>query len=84
MLERYGVVTREAVLAEGVGGGFASVYGVLKAMEESGTVRRGYFVGGLGAAKRSSGFPASTRSSVAAARWMVSPSGTQAPRLSPR
>jgi ATP-dependent Lhr-like helicase len=51
MLERYGVVTREAVLAEGVGGGFASVYGVLKAMEESGTVRRGYFVGGLGAAQ---------------------------------
>jgi ATP-dependent Lhr-like helicase len=51
MLERYGVVTREAVLAEGVGGGFASVYGVLKAMEESGSVRRGYFVAGLGAAQ---------------------------------
>jgi ATP-dependent Lhr-like helicase len=51
MLERYGVVTREAVLAEGVGGGFASIYGVLKAMEESGSVRRGYFVAGLGAAQ---------------------------------
>jgi ATP-dependent Lhr-like helicase len=51
MLERYGVVTREAVLAEGVGGGFAGVYGVLKAMEESGSVRRGYFVAGLGAAQ---------------------------------
>jgi ATP-dependent Lhr-like helicase len=51
LLERHGVVTREAVLAEGVGGGFASVYGVLKAMEESGSVRRGYFVAGLGAAQ---------------------------------
>jgi ATP-dependent Lhr-like helicase len=51
MLERYGVVTREAVLAEGVEGGFAGVYGVLKAMEESGSVRRGYFVAGLGAAQ---------------------------------
>ena len=51
MLERYGVVAREAVLAEGVEGGFAGVYGVLKAMEESGSVRRGYFVAGLGAAQ---------------------------------
>jgi ATP-dependent Lhr-like helicase len=45
------VVTREAVLAEGVVGGFASVYGVLKVLEERGRVRRGYFVGGLGAAQ---------------------------------
>jgi len=51
MLERYGVVAREAVLAEGIEGGFAGVYGVLKAMEESGSVRRGYFVAGLGAAQ---------------------------------
>jgi ATP-dependent Lhr-like helicase len=51
LLDRYGVLTREAVLAEGVPGGFASVYGVLKAMEESGKVRRGYFVAGLGAAQ---------------------------------
>ncbi len=51
LLERYGVLTREAVLAEGTPGGFASVYGVLKAMEESGKVRRGYFVAGLGAAQ---------------------------------
>jgi ATP-dependent Lhr-like helicase len=45
------VVTREAVLAEGLAGGFASVYPVLKAMEEAGRVRRGYFVAGLGAAQ---------------------------------
>src|SRR5207247_5309921 len=40
LLERHGVVTREAVLAEGLGGGFASVYPVLKAMEEAGRARR--------------------------------------------
>ena len=51
MVERYGVVTREAVLAEGVSGGFAGVYGVLKVLEERGQVRRGYFVDGLGAAQ---------------------------------
>jgi ATP-dependent Lhr-like helicase len=50
LLQRFGVVTREAVLAEGGAGGFAAVYGVLKAMEETGAVRRGYFVAGLGAA----------------------------------
>ncbi len=51
LLERQGVVTREAVLAEGIAGGFASVYPVLKAMEEAGRARRGYFVEGLGAAQ---------------------------------
>jgi ATP-dependent Lhr-like helicase len=51
LLERYGVVTRECVLAEGVPGGFASVYPVLRAMEEAGKIRRGYFVEGLGAAQ---------------------------------
>ena len=51
LLERHGVVTREAVLAEGLAGGFASVYAVLKPMEEAGRVRRGYFVDGLGAAQ---------------------------------
>ena len=51
LLERHGVVTREAVLAEGLAGGFASVYAILKPMEEAGRVRRGYFVDGLGAAQ---------------------------------
>ncbi|MGK0313512.1 MAG: ATP-dependent Lhr-like helicase, partial [Ilumatobacter sp.] len=51
MVERYGVVTREAVLAEGIAGGFTSVYGVLKVLEERGQIRRGYFVDGLGAAQ---------------------------------
>jgi len=51
MLERHGVVTREAVMAESLTGGFTSIYGVLKTMEERGQVRRGYFVDGLGAAQ---------------------------------
>jgi ATP-dependent Lhr-like helicase len=51
LLERHGVLTREAVLAEGVPGGFTAVYGVLKVLEERGQVRRGYFVAGLGAAQ---------------------------------
>ncbi len=51
LLERHGVLTREAVLAENIVGGFASVYPVLRAMEESGRARRGYFVDGLGAAQ---------------------------------
>ena len=41
LLERNGVLTREAALAEGVEGGFAGVYPVLKALEERGHLRRG-------------------------------------------
>jgi ATP-dependent Lhr-like helicase len=51
LLERHGVVTRESVLGENVPGGFAAVYPVLRAMEEAGKIRRGYFVEGLGAAQ---------------------------------
>jgi ATP-dependent Lhr-like helicase len=51
LLERHGVLTREAVRAEAVPGGFAGVYPVLKTMEESGRVRRGYFIAGLGGAQ---------------------------------
>lgn len=49
LLARYGILTREAVGAEGIPGGFSAVYDVLKALEESGRIRRGYFVAGLGA-----------------------------------
>jgi ATP-dependent Lhr-like helicase len=48
LLQRHGVLTREAVVGEGWPGGFASLYPVLRAMEESGRIRRGYFVEGLG------------------------------------
>ena len=51
LLDRHGVVTRGAVMAERAPGGFSAVYQVLKAFEESGRVRRGYFVEGLGAAQ---------------------------------
>jgi ATP-dependent Lhr-like helicase len=51
LLERHGVVTRGAVVAEGIAGGFAGVYPVLAALEERGAARRGYFVEGLGAAQ---------------------------------
>jgi len=49
LLARHGVLTREAVASEGTSGGFGVVYPVLKAMEEAGRIRRGYFVAGLGA-----------------------------------
>ncbi len=49
LLHRYGVLVREAPEAESIPGGFSAVYPVLKAMEESGRVRRGMFVAGLGA-----------------------------------
>jgi ATP-dependent Lhr-like helicase len=51
MLERHGVVIRGAVVSERPPGGFAAVYKVLSAFEESGRCRRGYFVDGLGAAQ---------------------------------
>ncbi|MDT4940682.1 MAG: ATP-dependent helicase Lhr and Lhr-like helicase, partial [Pseudonocardiales bacterium] len=51
LLDRYGVVTRGSVTGERIAGGFAAVYPVLKAAEESGRARRGYFVDGLGAAQ---------------------------------
>ena len=51
LLERYGVVTRGAVMSEGVPGGFALTYRVLSTFEDTGRARRGYFIDGLGAAQ---------------------------------
>jgi ATP-dependent Lhr-like helicase len=51
LLQRYGIVTRETAAQENVPGGFNAVYEVLKALEASGQVRRGYFVAGLGGAQ---------------------------------
>jgi ATP-dependent Lhr-like helicase len=51
LLDRHGVVTRAAVLAEGIPGGFSAVYGELRLMEEAGLCQRGYFVEGLGGAQ---------------------------------
>jgi ATP-dependent Lhr-like helicase len=51
LLDRHGVVTRGAVMAERVSGGFAGVYRVLSAYEDAGRCRRAYVVEGLGAAQ---------------------------------
>jgi ATP-dependent Lhr-like helicase len=51
LLERHGVITRDAVRAEGIPGGYGAVYGELRALETLGLCRRGYFVEGLGGAQ---------------------------------
>jgi ATP-dependent Lhr-like helicase len=51
LLERHGIVSREVAAIETLPGGFSAVYPVLRAMEEAGKVRRGYFVEGLGGAQ---------------------------------
>jgi ATP-dependent helicase Lhr and Lhr-like helicase len=49
LLARFGVVARETIQGEALPGGFSAAYPVLRAMEESGRIRRGFFVEGLGA-----------------------------------
>ena len=49
LLARYGVLTREVATAEGITGGFSAVYDILKALEDAGRIRRGYFASGVGA-----------------------------------
>jgi len=51
LLARYGVVSRETAAAEWIPGGFGAVYTVLKALEDAGRVRRGYFAADVGAAQ---------------------------------
>jgi ATP-dependent Lhr-like helicase len=51
LLERYGIVTREQVLAEGIRGGFAMLYDTFTKLETLGVCRRGYFVEGMGGAQ---------------------------------
>ncbi|HTU94589.1 MAG TPA: DEAD/DEAH box helicase, partial [Solirubrobacteraceae bacterium] len=51
LLERYGIVTREQVLAEGIPGGFSGIYAELSQLETLGVARRGYFLEGLGGAQ---------------------------------
>jgi ATP-dependent Lhr-like helicase len=51
LVERHGVLTRDQIAREQVEGGFSAIYPVLKAMEEAGKVRRGYFVDGQGGAQ---------------------------------
>jgi ATP-dependent Lhr-like helicase len=51
LLERYGIVTREQVLAEGIRGGFAGLYDTFSSLETLGICRRGYFIEGMGGAQ---------------------------------
>src|SRR6478736_3289525 len=51
LLNRYGVLTKGAVGAEEVPGGFAMLYKVLTAFEDAGRCQRGYFVESLGGAQ---------------------------------
>ncbi|MGI9528725.1 MAG: Lhr family helicase, partial [Acidimicrobiia bacterium] len=51
LLDRYGVVTRDVVLAEGIVGGFSGLYPAFSSLEDIGTVRRGYFIEGMGGAQ---------------------------------
>jgi ATP-dependent Lhr-like helicase len=90
LLDRHGVVTRGAVMAEHVAGGFAAVYRVLSAFEDAGRVRRGYFVEHLGAAQfatagavdrlRGMGAPA-PRAAPPTSLWDVPPPPATAPAL---
>jgi ATP-dependent helicase Lhr and Lhr-like helicase len=51
LLERFGVVTREAIRSAGLAGGFTAYYPIFKAMEQAGKIRRGYFIAGMGGAQ---------------------------------
>jgi len=51
LLVRHGVVTRDVTAIEQLPGGFSSMYPVLRRLEETGRIRRGYFIAGLGAAQ---------------------------------
>ena len=51
LLARHGVVTRDMTTIEQVPGGFSALYPILRRLEETGRIRRGYFVAGLGAAQ---------------------------------
>jgi len=51
LLSRHGIVTRDVTAIEQLPGGFSSMYPVLRRLEETGRIRRGYFVAGLGAAQ---------------------------------
>jgi ATP-dependent Lhr-like helicase len=89
LLRRHGVLTRGAVPAERVTGGFAGVYRVLTAMADVGHARRGYFVEGLGASQfaadgavdrlRSLPHPGATSAVVLAATDPANPYGAALP-----
>src|SRR6185437_9308726 len=80
LLERYGVLTREQVLAEGIKGGFAMLYDTLCNLETLGVCRRGYFVEGMGGAQFA--LPGAVER-LRAARSCGAPAGAAAPAAPP-
>ncbi|MQY15394.1 ATP-dependent RNA helicase SrmB [Streptomyces sp. RB5] len=83
LLDRHGVVTRGAVAAEGVEGGFSAAYRVLSVFEESGQARRGYVVEGLGAAQFAMDGAVDRLRAVAASRERAG-DGAPGPATGPR
>jgi ATP-dependent helicase Lhr and Lhr-like helicase len=89
LLERHGILIRGAVAAEHVSGGFSALYPVLRALEDAGQCRRGYFVEGLGAAQfalagavdRMRAMAESVRTAPAADPWALPAPGTAARRV---
>jgi ATP-dependent Lhr-like helicase len=87
LLERYGIVTREQVLAEGIKGGFAMLYDTFSNLETLGVCRRGYFIEGMGGAQfalpgaveRLRATPERDRSLVVAAADPAQPYGAALP-----
>ena len=87
LLERYGIVTREQVLAENVRGGFSALYDTFNNLETLGVCRRGYFIEGMGAAQfalpgaveRLRGEPARESTLVIAATDPAQPYGAALP-----
>jgi ATP-dependent helicase Lhr and Lhr-like helicase len=51
LLTRHGIVMRETAIAENIPRGYNTIYPALKTLEESGIIRRGMFVAGMGAAQ---------------------------------
>ena len=89
LLERHGILIRGAAAAEHVSGGFGALYPVLRALEEAGQCRRGYFVEGLGAAQfalpgavdRMRAMADTARASAVAADSWATPPGQPARRM---
>ena len=89
LLERHGILIRGAAAAERVTGGFGALYPVLRALEDAGQCRRGYFVEGLGAAQfalpgavdRMRALADANRSAAAADPWDTGKRSLQGPRI---
>jgi ATP-dependent Lhr-like helicase len=89
LLERHGILIRGAVAAEHVSGGFGALYPVLRALEDAGQCRRGYFVEGLGAAQfalagavdRMRAMAETARSAPNADPWALPAAGTTSRRI---